>query len=267
MNTTSADGTVIGFETLGQGPAVVLVDGAMCYRVHGPMRPIAEALAVERTAVLYDRRGRGASGDTVPYAVEREIDDLGAVIDAVGGSAALFGISSGAALCLRTAALLGPDAVTAVLVFEPPFMPEPALAAAAAYTAELRAALAAADRDAAVAAFLRRVGTPEPTIVGARRSPGWAGMTAIAPTLSYDDQVLGDSSLPGGLVRALSVPVLGLAGGASPGFLQYGARGVAEAAVDGRFELLAGQGHDPSADVIAPVLLGFLRGVSGAETG
>ena len=105
---TSADGTRIAYDIVGHGPAVILIDGAMCFRGGGPMRPIAEALSGQLTVVLYDRRGRGESGDTLPFAVEREIEDIAALIDAAGGQAALFGISSGGALALRAAAALGP---------------------------------------------------------------------------------------------------------------------------------------------------------------
>ena len=249
----SADGTAIAYEARGAGPVVVLVDGAMCFRDSGPMRGIADAIGDRLRVVLYDRRGRGASGDTAPYAVEREIEDLAAIIDAVGGPVALFGMSSGGALALRAAASL--DSVARVAVYEPPYMPEPAVAGAQAYTAELAEALGRGDRGAAVEAFLGRVGLPPQAVAGMRHSPGWPGMEALAPTLAYDDTAMGDSRVP--TFEREDAEVLALAGGASPDFLQYGARAVAEA-TGGRFELLDGQTHDIAPDAAATALIPFV---------
>jgi len=254
---TSTDGTEIAYEIVGAGPPVVLVDGAMCFRDAGPMRPIAEALSERLTIGLYDRRGRGASGDRLPFSVDREIQDLAGVIDALGGAAGLFGISSGGALALRAAAALGPATVTRVGVYEVPFVPEPMRADAGSYTRDLTAALATDDREWALRLFFGRVGLPEEAIEGMSHSPFWPVSLAIAPTLAYDDAAMGDSAIPVELVRDLLVPVLGLAGEASPNFLQYGARGVAEAAADGRFEQIVGQTHDIQADAVAPHLAPF----------
>jgi len=255
---TSADGTRIAYDIVGHGPAVILIDGAMCFRGGGPMPPIAEALSGQLTVALYDRRGRGQSGDTLPFAVEREIEDIAALIDAAGGHAALFGISSGGALALRAAAALGPSVVSALAVYEVPFMPPGALAGAAEYTAALGAALAAGGPDEAVAAFLRRVGTPDAGIAGIRESPGWPGMVALATTLAYDDAAMGDSLVPLDLAAGLRIPTLTLAGGASPEFLSYGVRTLADAVPGARFGVVEGQDHDVSAAAIAPHLLEFL---------
>lgn len=255
----SADGTPIAYEVHGTGPTLVLVDGAMCFRDSGPMRGIADAIGDALRVVLYDRRGRGASGDTAPYAVEREVEDLDAVIAAVSGPVALFGMSSGGALALRAASALA--AVTKVAVYEPPYLPEPGLTGARAYTAELSEALARGDRGAAVEAFLRRVGTPPEAIAGIRRSPGRPFMEALAPTLAYDDAVMGDSRVPD--LRGLGAEVLALAGSGSPGFLQYGAQAVA-AATDGRFEALAGETHDLAPAAAAAALIPFVT-ASGAR--
>jgi pimeloyl-ACP methyl ester carboxylesterase len=255
---TSSDGTAIAFETRGSGSPVILIDGAMCYRGFGPMGAFAEQLQSEHTVVLYDRRGRGESGNTPPFAPAREVDDVAALVAGVGGPVGLFGMSSGGALALSAAAALG-DAVSHVAVYEVPFMPAPASPAAQAYTEELTAALAAGNRDAAVAAFLRRVGTPEPAIAGIRQSPGWPAMTAIAPTLQYDDLLVG-GDVPDGTVRSLDVPVLALAGGESPDFLRYGSATVGALAPRGRFEVLDGVGHDAPAERLAPHLRAFFGG-------
>lgn len=255
---TSADGTTIAYEIAGDGPAVLLIDGAMSFRESGPMRPIADRLAASVTVVLYDRRGRGQSGDTLPFALEREIEDIDALVSAAGGRAALFGLSSGGALALEAAVALGPDRVERLAVYEPPFLPNDALAPAAEYTRELGDALATGDREHAVELFLRRVGVPDAGIEGMRNSPAWAPAVALAPTLAYDDAALGDSTVPFDLAAALRVPVLALAGGESPEFLRYGSESLADAVPDGRFGVLDGQRHDVSADAIAPVLAGFL---------
>ncbi|MFK3671006.1 alpha/beta fold hydrolase [Leifsonia aquatica] len=257
---TSADGTTIAYETTGSGPAVILVDGASAHRAGGRSREIAAALADRLTVVAYDRRGRGESDDTLPFAVAREIEDLAALIDAVGGSATLVGFSSGGALALTAAAALGPETVTRLAVYEPPYVPEEAQAPAREYTAALGEALARDDRDAAAELFFRRVGVPDDQIAGLRQSPHWGGTTALAPTLAYDDAALGDSLIPDEVIAVLRVPVLGIAGGASPSFLHYGAHEIAAGAADGQYAELPGQTHDVQPEAIAPVLVEFVTG-------
>jgi len=100
----SKDGTTIAFDRSGDGPPVILVTGALGFRSHAIMADLAAALAAHFTVINYDRRGRGDSGDTSPYAVEREVEDLDALITAAGGSASVYGTSSGAALALEAAA-------------------------------------------------------------------------------------------------------------------------------------------------------------------
>jgi pimeloyl-ACP methyl ester carboxylesterase len=255
---SSVDGTTIGYESSGAGPAVVLVDGAMCHRAGGPMRPLAAALAAEFTVYVYDRRGRGDSGDTLPYAVRREVEDLRAVIDAAGGSAMAYGISSGGALVLTAAASGAP--ITRLAIYEPPFVAadHPGLASGR-YRRELDAALAAGDRGRAVELFMTMVGVPEQAIAGARTGPGWPAMEAIAPTLAYDDTVLGDARVPARQAAGVTVPALLLAGGASPQPLRDAARATAEALPDGGYEVLAGQTHDVEPAALAPVLAAFFR--------
>lgn len=261
---TSADGTTIGYETVGSGPVVILVDGAMCFRDAGPMRPIADRLADRFRVVLYDRRGRGASTDTAPFAVGREIEDIDALISAVGSPAVGLGISSGAMLLLRAAAALGRERIAGVALYEPPLMPEAARAGAAAYTAELTAALARGDQEGAVELFVRRVGMPEEAIAGMRGTPMWAGMVRIAPTLAYDDAAMGDSSVPDALVHALRTPTLTLAGGASPDFLRFGAQALADAILDAQFAVVEGQTHDVDAAAIDLHLRPFFENAGAA---
>lgn len=272
---TSADGTIIAYETIGSGPAVILVDGALCFRDAGPTRSIAEALAPHFSVTLYDRRGRGASTDETPGhdhpqddvdadaatgAVAREIEDLDALVDAAGGSAVALGISSGGALVLRAADSLGADRLTRIALYEPPFLPEPAIPAAAQYTAELTALLDEGRREDAVDLFLARVGIPEAGVQGMHRSPTWPATVTLAPTLAYDDAALGDSRVPMDVSARIRIPVLGLAGSMTPPFLRHGAEGVAAAAPAGRFELVEGQTHDVAADALEPLLRRFFAG-------
>lgn len=255
---TSQDGTTIAYETVGAGRPVILVDGALCFRDSGPMRPIADALAAHGTVFLYDRRGRGASGDTLPFSLTREIEDIDALVAEAGGSAAAFGMSSGGGLLLNAAAQLGPERLSRIAVYEPPYLPEPAIPAAADYTTALTAALREGRREDAITLFLRRVGVPDEGVAGMRLSPGWPAMLALAPTLAYDDAAMGDSRVPTQLAQSARMPVLALAGEATPDFLRFGAEGVAAAVPDGRFELLPGQTHDVSAAALVSPLTSFL---------
>ncbi|MET0955815.1 MAG: alpha/beta fold hydrolase [Cryobacterium sp.] len=249
---TSQDGTVIAFDTLGSGPALILVDGATCYRDAGPMRPLAALLAAAFTVFSYDRRGRGGSGNTLPFSVQREIDDLDALIEKAGGSASLFGMSSGGALVIAAAAALGAR-VRALAVYEVPVSIELDLGARR-YSRELEAALAAGRRGEAMELFLTRVGLPAEQIAGMRRAPAWPGLEAIAPTLAYDDAVLGDGLLPYDRIEAVEVPAVVLSGEFAPEFIRESARAMATAFLHGRHIELAGQSHDVDLAVLAPAL-------------
>jgi pimeloyl-ACP methyl ester carboxylesterase len=254
----SADGTPIAYERGGSGPALILVDGAMCYRGAGPVRPIAERLHAHFTVYAYDRRGRGESGDTAPYAVSREVEDLRALIAEAGGTAYAFGISSGAALVLAAAA--AGVGLAKVALYEPPFTasasPEDALRAKD-YTERLAELLSDGRRGDTVALFMSHVGVPAPAIEHTRRQPAWAALEAIAPTLAYDDALLGGGAVPRELAAAVPVPALVLSGGASPPMLRDAARATADALPGGRHRVLDGQTHDVSADAVAPVLIEF----------
>jgi len=246
---TSADGTEIGYDRVGAGPALVLVDGAMCYRAAGPMRPLAALLTDSFTVFTYDRRGRGESTDTLPYAVEREVEDLRAVLGAAGGRAGLYAMSSGGALALATAA--ADPGVTALALYEPPYLDENKE-----YTAQLAELLRAGRRGDAVALFMTTVGVPGPVVAGMRTGPGWASLAAIAPTLGYDDALLAGGHAPAGL--PITVPTLVISGGASPETLQRAARETAAVFPTARHRSLPGQTHDVRPEALAPVLIEFL---------
>lgn len=253
---TSADGTSIGYERTGSGPALVLVDGAMCYRAAGPMRPLAALLRDSFTVYTYDRRGRGDSSDTAPYAVAREVEDLQALIVRAGGEASVYAISSGAALALASAA--AGRSITKLALYEPPFMAEVEDGTRTEeYSGRLTELLDAGRHGDAVALFMTHVGMPAQAVAGMRAQPGWAALEAIAPTLGYDDEVLGDGSVPRELASTIAVPALVLAGGASPQSLQQAAKATADALPAAEHRTLDGQTHDVAPDALAPVLVEF----------
>ncbi|MFF8991719.1 alpha/beta fold hydrolase [Streptomyces sp. NPDC014983] len=256
--TTSRDGTPLVYSVTGRGPVVILVSGAMS--TGGTLAPLAERLADHCTAVVYDRRGRGRSGDTAPYAVEREVEDLAALLDAVGGDAALFGVSSGGALALEASASGLPFTRTAV--YEVPYadhLPGGAEREAA-YKRDLGRALGAGRRGDAVELFLRLTGLGEEMIQRARQSPMWPGMEAVAPSLAYDDAVMGDGLLPRARLASVAVPLLVVAGGASPEWMRQAGRDIADAAPRGEYRVLEGQTHMVEPEVLGPVLAGFFAG-------
>ncbi|MET7737409.1 alpha/beta hydrolase [Streptomyces sp. NPDC005402] len=253
--TLSRDGTPIAYERTGQGPAVILVSGAMS--TGGTVAPLAVPLSERFDVLVYDRRGRGGSGDTAPYAVAREVEDLAALIEAAGGEACLCGISSGGALVLEAAASGLP--VRRVAVYETPFADflDGGAERNAEYTENLDAALAEGRRGDAVELFLRLTGMGEEMIQGARQSPMWAGMEAVAPTLAYDNAVMAGGLVPRDRLASVTVPVLAVAGGASPEWMREGTRAVAEAAPKGSYRVLEGQTHMVDPGTLAPVLTEF----------
>jgi pimeloyl-ACP methyl ester carboxylesterase len=251
----SFDGTLIAFDRLGAGKPVVLVSGASTSRV--VHQPLAELLAAHFTVINYDRRGRGDSGDTLPYSVEGEIEDLSAVIAAAGGRASVFGNSSGAVLALRAAATGLP--ITSVALWEPPFMTDPdAPRRAREYTSQLGDLLTAGHRGDAMALFMSSIGLPEEMIAGMRRSAAWAGMEAIAPTLAYDAAVMGDSIVPADLLSSINVPALVLTGEKTGAWSDNAARALTAVLPTVEHRILAGQTHAVAWDVLANELRLFL---------
>ncbi|TYB41340.1 alpha/beta fold hydrolase [Actinomadura chibensis] len=256
----SADGTRIAYDRTGDGPALVYVGGALNDRGSGAA--LAALLAPGHTVLTYDRRGRGDSGDTPPYAVEREIEDIAALLDAAGGAAALYGMSSGAALALRAAAHGLP--VTRVAVFEPPFSPphDDRLTRARAYHTDLTGLLADGRRGDAVALFMTAVGMPEDAVRQMRGAPMWPALEALAPSLAYDSAVMDDAgsggAVPEEVLRRVTVPALVLDGGDSPAWMRDIAARTAALLPAGTHRTLPGQTHDVAPDAVAPVLSAFL---------
>lgn len=257
LNTvTSKDGTIIAYDRYGEGPALILVGGALSER--SAWAPLAQILAPHFTVIAFDRRGRGASGDKAPYAVEREIEDIEALIDAVGGTAFVHGQSSGAVLSLEATARL-PGKVQKLSLYEPPFIIDDSRPLPPADFVEHIDALIAEDRRSEAVEYwmIDVVGAPAEM----KNSPAWAGMEAVAHTLPYDIAVLGDNMsgkpLPAERWASVAAPVLVMDGGASPDWIRNTARTLADTLPDARHQTLDGQQHNAAPDVLAPALLQF----------
>lgn len=251
---TSRDGTTLAFDRLGQGPPVILVCGGSTDR--SANAPVAERLAPHFSAFNYDRRGRGDSGDTLPYAVEREVEDLDAVIAAAGGEASVYGTSSGAALALEAAARGLP--MTRLALWEPPFILDESSRPPADTAETFTRLVSEGRRGDAVEFFMSKVvGLPREFVSGARQAPFWASQEALAHTLAYDATIMGDYSLPSERAASVKVPTLVIAGGASFPFMRETAQALAEAIPDGQTRTLEGQGHDVDPAVIAEALQEF----------
>jgi pimeloyl-ACP methyl ester carboxylesterase len=222
------------------------------------MGTLAPLLAPHFTVFKYDRRGRGDSGDTTPYAVVREVEDIEALINEAGGAAYVYGISSGAALALEAAIRLG-NKIKKLAIYEAPYNSDDSAAPAwKEYTRQLKALLAADRRGDAVALFMQVVGMPADQIDGMRQAPVWHMFEAVAPTLAYDAATLGvDRSAPTARAARVVVPALVMDGGASYGFMRDTAQALAKAVRNGQYRTLAGQTHDVAAEAIAPVLVEF----------
>jgi len=252
----SADGTTIAFERSGAGQALILVDAAGGYREVGPLRSLAKLLAADFTVFTYDRRGRGGSSDTLPYAVEREVDDLAALVAAAGGSACVYAFSSGGLLAMHAAA--SGLAIPKLALLEPPIGADEDKSAEADFTRELADLVAAGGRGDAVEHFHTSIGVPVEMVAGMREAPFWPALEAIAHTLVYDSIVSEATSLA--LVRSVTAPTLVLDSEGSTGDLTGWAAAVVEALPNGSHRSLEGEWHGVADEVLAPVLTEFFRG-------
>ena len=254
---TSKDGTQIAYEKSGKGPALILVDGALCYRSFGPMSELAKLLAPHFTVYTYDRRGRGESSNGMPFAVEREVEDIDALITEAGGTAFVYGISSGACLALEAAIKLGAK-IKKLAMYEPPYNSETvARREWKDYRKNLAELLVANRRGDAVVLFMNLVGTPADQVNGMRHAPMWPMFEAVAPTLAYDAAEIGDDrSAPVKRAANVSVPALVMNGTAIP-FMLDTATALAKAIPHAQHRTLDGQTHDVDLKVLAPVLVEF----------
>lgn len=260
MNTViSNDGTIIAYEKIGNGKPLILIDGALCYRSFGPMPKLAPLLAEHFTVYYYDRRGRGDSTDVPPYSAEKEVEDIAALVHVAGGSAYLAGLSSGAALALR-AAEAGLN-VPKIALYEPPFVYEPGSEKTRIdHTGALNALLSSDRRGAAVKYFMvTMVGAPAIFGFIMQLMPMFKKLKAIAHTLPYDSEVMGNFTVPSERLARITNTVLIAGGGKSPDTLKNAVRGVAAALPNAELRWLEGQTHNVSAAVLAPVLTEFFQ--------
>ena len=251
----SSDGTVIAYERSGDGPSVVLVGGALSDR--SSARDLARLLAPTCTVYSYDRRGRGSSGDSPPYVVDLEVEDLEALIIHVAGTASVFGVGTGGSLVLR-AATEG-VALDRIAVYEPPYIvddsrPHPS----ADLPARVRGMIAGGRAGDAVERYLVEEAAVSPSMVARMQAgPEWATMEALAPTIAHDIAIIGDGALPSGLA-SIDVPTLVLDGSTSAMWLRHAARATAAAIPGAEYLTLDGPGFGFPAVAAAPVLAAFL---------
>lgn len=265
MNTVrSKDGTQIAYDKVGDGPPVLLVGGATATRSDPYSQELAERLSLHFSAINYDRRGRGDSGDTQPYAVDREIEDIEALIDANGGSAFLFGLSSGGALVLESAAKL-PSKVIKAALYEVPYIVDSSHAPLPAdYVPHLQELTAAGRRGDAVAYFMSAaIGIPDEYIAQMRSQPMWPGLENIAHTIAYDGMVMGDKMsgkpFPPGAWATATMPILLINGGAGEPFMGNSADALAKILPHALRLTMEGQAHDVDSNALAAVLIDFFN--------
>jgi pimeloyl-ACP methyl ester carboxylesterase len=255
----SKDGTVIAFEKLGQGPAVIVVGGQLGDR--SQQAPLAALLSSHFTVYNYDRRGHGESGFTAPYAVEREIEDLEALINEAGGSALVYGTSGCAVLALEAAAWGLSPKIKKLALWEPPYILDDSRPPVPQdYKEQLTSLLSQGRRGDMVELFMTAaVGMPGAIVAQMRQAPWWPAQEALAHTLIYDATLMGDFSLPYAKVASVTVPTLVIDGGQTP-WLSHAAQAVASALPHAQRRTLSGQPHNVDPEAIAPVLVEFFKG-------
>jgi pimeloyl-ACP methyl ester carboxylesterase len=258
-NVRSHDGTMIAYDVDGDGPALILVDGALSTPAGGSKAELVDLLAPYFTVYRYDRRGRGDSGDTSPYTVEREIEDTEALIDQARGPAFLYGHSSGGCLALEAARALRAK-VTKAALYEAPYNDDPAAQREwGAYLRQLAEALATGRHGDAVALFRQYTGIPPAQVAAMRQEPYWPGLEAIAPTLAYDHtEIMGTTAaVPTEKLATVVVPTLAMCGSGSPPFMCATARTISQVVPNGEFRMLEDQSHVVQPTALAPVLIEF----------
>lgn len=257
---TSKDGTTIAFTKTGSGEPILLIDGATCYRELGPMKKLAGELKESFTVYFYDRRGRGESGNTLPYSPEREIEDIEALIKEAGGSVIMFGISSGAALALDAANQL--DGIKKLVLYEAPFIVDDSRTPVPdSFIPEMKELLAADRRGAAQKMFLRLVGVPSFFVHLMPLMPGWSKMKAVAHTLPYDLEIVSENqrgrSLTAERWSSVKIPTLVGIGGKSPDWMKNSNTALANCLPNAEAQVLPGQTHMVSEKALAPMIKVF----------
>jgi len=258
---TSKDGTLIAYEKVGKGPALILVDGALCYTKFGPMPDLAPLLADHFTVYYYDRRGRGDSGNVLPYATDREIEDLEAVLEAAGGEAYLFGASSGGIIALETANTV--EGIKKVAVYEAPMiiddthapMPED-------YITNTQLHIINGRPGEAVKMFMKMVGMPRFAMFIMGFTPAWKKLVAVGHTLPHDlafvEPFQQGKPLPKNLWKHVTMPTLVLDGGKSPEYMRNGQHMLSQTLPHASYRTMKGQTHNIPPAILAPALIEFL---------
>ena len=259
---TSKDGTRIGYSVVGAGPAIVLVDGALCWRSSGPSGPLAEQLKDRFTVYTYDRRGRGESGDVKPYAIAREVEDLDAVIDAAGGTAAVYAISSGVPLSLAAADTLDGSKITKMVLYEAPLYTDQTRIADPTYVPRMTRFINAGNHAGAIRLFMRNVGVPGFGILMMQLMGIIRKLAAVATTLAYDTALCSpywtSSPPPRGTWSHVAMPVLNIGGGRSDAWMQNAQVAISKVLPNAMHKTLPGQNHMVAAAAIAPMIKEFL---------
>lgn len=252
----SKDGTTIAYEKSGSGPCIIVVNGALSHRSSPGVKELAALLATNFTVIVYDRRGRGESTETKPYRVQREIEDLEALVQEAGGSAYLVGSSSGAALALLAAEKLGPEKVKKLALYEPPY----GAGTTEEYATEkdkVNGLVADGKPGVAVAFFMERRGTPPDKMKAMKTSPEWSDMESMGHTLVYDFEVMGDGTVPVDVAKNIAIPTLVMTGEKSVEFMHATAETIRKSIPGAVRKTLKGQSHNASPEAIAPVLTAF----------
>jgi pimeloyl-ACP methyl ester carboxylesterase len=257
---TSADGTTIAYETRGTGFAVIVIDGAMTHRDFGPARPLATALADHHTVHIYDRRGRGDSGNTPPWSEDREIEDIAAVLQQAGGQAYAVAVSSGALLAADAANQL--PGLTKLALYEPPLIVDDTHPAREpTFTADIETLLGQGDRSGALKKFMTHVGAPAVVVALMPLTPPWKKLKAVAHTLPHDLHILGDTGngrpLDPSRWSDVTATTLVMDGGRSPQHMRNAARALSEAIPKATYRTLPGQTHMVKPAVLAPAVKAF----------
>lgn len=255
LTVTSRDGTRIAYDKLGQGPLLIFITGATCFRAFQPVAKDARHLAASFTVINFDRRGRGDSGDAPAWSPEREVEDIESLIDAHGGKAVVYGHSSGAVLAIE-AGLRLPGKVERVILYDPAYVHEDERREYDLLRGQVTGLLGEARHPQAVKTFLGGIGMPRIFRWLLPLMPGWRSMVRLAPTLAYD-MALTREPPPLDRVAVMSMPVLVLVGGKNPQGMQRVASQLAAALPDARLDVVPGQDHLVDAAVLLPRFVDF----------
>ena len=255
----SKDGTAIAYEKTGNGPGIILVNGALAHRKFYGEKELAAKLADNYTVIYYDRRGRGDSTDTKPYSVEKEIEDIEALVEIAGGRVYLYGCSSGASLALLAAEKLGPEQVIKLALYEPPYGADSAKGKQefAREKNKINELVAAGKPGDAAAAFLENRGTPPDEMEGMKQSSEWKQMERVGHTLVYDFEVLGDGTIPLRVAKSIAMPTQVMDGEKSFDFMHEAADTLGKNIPVAVRKTLKDQTHEAAPEALAPVLKEF----------